>query len=390
MLEIKTFLSPLQGEALACFDDPVPGSWATYVDAFTEAEHFPSLQEKKIAIIGVPDDRGALYPQNAEKSPDRIRSYFYALFPSSPYGKVVDLGNIIPGNTPTDTYFALRQIVKYLFEFDILPLIIGGSQELTFAIYKAFDEMKRLVNLTTLDSRLDMGAAGDEPDETSYLSKIVTQKPNYLFNFSNLGYQSYLNDAMIIKLMNDFYFDVHRLGDIRANLMEAEALLRNTDILSFDISSVRQGDAPGQNFPSPNGFYADEVCQLMYFAGLSEKVVVAGLFNYHPGLDVAGQSAHLMAQLMWHFIAGYMDRFYESPWVDDTHFMLYNVQFENDLLVFYRSKTSERWWMEVPVPEPLQERYGKKFLVPCSPKDYQTAGQGEFPDLYIKTMQKMH
>ncbi len=389
-MEIKTFLRPLTGEALACFDEPVPGSWATYIEVYAEEDNFPDLTEKKIAIIGLPEDRGALRSQRAEISPDRIRSYFYTLFPSSQYDKVVDLGNLIPGNELKDTYFALRQIIKYLFELDIIPLLIGGSQDLTFAIYQAFAEMKRLVNLTTMDARIDMGGADDELHEASYLSKIVTQKPNYLFNFSNLGYQSYLNDAMLIKLMNDFYFDVHRLGYVKSNLMDMEALLRNTDILSFDISAIRQGDAPGQNFPSPNGLYAEEACQLMYFAGLSEKVVVAGLFNYAAAGDQTGQTAHLLAQLMWHFITGYVDRFFESPWVDDTHFMLYNVQFENDQIVFYRSKKSGRWWMEVPVPEAIQKRYGEKFLVPCSSQDYRTAGQGEFPDLYIKTLQKMH
>jgi arginase family enzyme len=389
-MEISSFLNPVPAEVINKIEIFSPQSWGNYVDFFSNQESFPNLENKKIAIIGITEDRNAAFLQNAEDAPDAIRTYFYSLFPPFAYTRIVDLGNIKSGDTVEDTYYAIRFVVKELYEMDIVPLFFGGSQDITFSIYKAFEEMKKLINIVAVDSKLDMGTMDEPLNENSYLSKIVTQKPNYLFNFSNLAYQTYLNDFHIIALMNDFFFDIHRLGEIRTDIKVCESYMRNADVLSFDIASIREGDAPGQNFPSPNGLYAEEACQLAYYAGLSEKISVAGFYNFNSKLDRRGQTAHLIAQLLWHFVAGYIDRFYESPWQDSKQFVRYNVKLEHEMIVFYRSKESNRWWMEVDVPLSKQERYGKVFLVPCSDREYETAGQGDIPDLYFRTLQKMH
>jgi arginase family enzyme len=389
-MEISIYFNPI---ALSLLEEIAPtniGQWGNFIETFSEEDGFPSLEGKKLALIGIPEDRNAMFSQSAEKAADEIRQYFYQLYPSKEYEKIVDLGNMKPGNKVTDTYFSLQEIIKTLLEYDIFPIFMGGSQDLTFAIYKAFEQMKKLVNLVTIDARLDLGTADEDINESNYLSNIVTQKPNYLFNFTNLAYQSYLNDFNIINLMKEFYFDVHRLGNVRASMKDYESHLRNADILSFDISSVRASDAPGQNFSSPNGLYGEEACQLAYYAGLSEKLSVAGFFNYNPTLDIQSQTAQLIAQIIWHFVEGFTDRFYESPWQNDKKFKRYIVTLEYEFIIFYQSKESRRWWIEVPVPPARVERYGEQMLIPCTAKEYEIASrQGEIPDLYIKAMQKM-
>ena len=389
-MEISIYFDPI---ALSLLEEIAPtniGQWGNFIEAFSEENAFPSLEGKKLALIGIPEDRNALFSQSANQAADEIRQSFYQLYPSKEYEKIVDLGNIKLGNKVTDTYFSLQEIIKTLLEYDVFPIFMGGSQDLTFAIYKAFEQMKKLVNLVAIDARLDLGTADEGISESNYLSNIVTQKPNYLFNFTNLAYQSYLNDFNIINLMKEFYFDVHRLGNVRANMKDYESHLRNADILSFDISSVRASDAPGQNFSSPNGLYGEEACQLAYYAGLSEKLSVAGFFNYNPSLDIQSQTAQLIAQIIWHFVEGFTDRFNESPWQNDKKFKRYIVTLEYESIVFYQSKESSRWWIEVPVPPGRVERYGEQMLIPCTAKEYETTSrQGEIPDLYIKAMLKM-
>ncbi len=68
------------------------------------------------------------------------------------------------------------------------------------------------------------------------------------------------------------YFDVSRLGHIQSKLEEAEPILRNADILSFDISAIRQSDAPACATTTPNGLYGEEACQVMRYAGMSDKL----------------------------------------------------------------------------------------------------------------------
>ena len=55
-------------------------------------------------------------------------------------------------------------------------------------------------------------------------------------------------------------------------------------------------------------------------------------------------------------------------------------------LVFYKSKFTERWWMEVPMAS--NSVYTRNSIVPCSYSDYQTATKGEIPDRYISALSK--
>jgi len=56
------------------------------------------------------------------------------------------LGSKISLHTPydfpetiEDTYFALQQLVKSLLKNNCIPIIIGGTQDLTYPMYRAYD-----------------------------------------------------------------------------------------------------------------------------------------------------------------------------------------------------------------------------------------------------------
>src|SRR5690606_8984271 len=97
-------------------------------------------------------------------------------------------------------------------------------------------------NLVAVDSVLDLGDPDDDISSNGWINKIVLHKPNYLFNFSLLAYQSYLVNPKEIKLLEELYFDTFRLGDFYTNERMVEPLLRNADILSFDINAIRSSD----------------------------------------------------------------------------------------------------------------------------------------------------
>jgi hypothetical protein len=58
-----------------------------------------------------------------------------------------DLG-LYWGNSIEDSYFALRSSFEFNKE-KIIPIVIGGSQDLTFALYRSFDELEQMVNLVS-------------------------------------------------------------------------------------------------------------------------------------------------------------------------------------------------------------------------------------------------
>ena len=172
--------------------------------------------------------------------------------------RIADLGNIKRGFEINDTYFAVKSVVAELIQNKIIPVIIGGGQDLTFANYQAYESLGQIINIVQIDSSFDLGESEEENSSRSYVSKIITHQPNYLFNFTNIGYQTYFVDQDAIDLMKNLFFDTYRLGIVRADLEEVEPIVRNADMVSVDISAVRQSDAPGNGNSTPNGFYGEE------------------------------------------------------------------------------------------------------------------------------------
>ena len=67
----------------------------------------------------------------------------------------------------------------------------------------------------SVDSRFDLGSIDDELSSNSFLSKIIMEQPNNLFNYSNIGYQTYFNPQEEIDLLDKLYFDAFRLGEVK-------------------------------------------------------------------------------------------------------------------------------------------------------------------------------
>lgn len=114
------------------------------------------LDDFRLAIMGVPEDRGSSLPGPAQ-SPDLIRIQLYQLFRVNPALKIIDLGNLKTGQTSQDTYFALRDVLLELSAHQLITICMGGSQDLTYGIYLAHEKMDRKFSFATVDSRLDMG-----------------------------------------------------------------------------------------------------------------------------------------------------------------------------------------------------------------------------------------
>jgi hypothetical protein len=223
-----------------------------------------------------------------------------------------------------------------------------------------------------------------------YLQKIILHQPNILFNFSNLAYQTHHVLPQELDLMKKMYFDAYRLGEVQNSLEEVEPIVRNADMLAFDTSSIRNSDFP-ENFRSePNGLYGEQACAIARYAGLSDKLSSFGLYNcLTENFDL--QSSELLAQLIWYFLNGVDGRKKDYPFADKNEYTRYTVTLEDGQydVVFYKSGRSDRWWMEVPYPSKRGVKYERHFMVPCSYNDYLLAGQGEVPNRWWQTFQKL-
>ncbi len=357
---------------------------------FKNSDSFPACKEADIAIIGVQEDRKSFNNEGCQLGGDYVRKYLYTLFKGAYHSKIVDLGNIKKGHTVDDTYFAVSTVITELLKTNTLPIIIGGGHDLTYANYLAYEKLGKIINISTIDAYFDIGKAEKSLNSRSYLSKIILHQPNYLFNYTNIGYQTYFVDSEAIELMKKLYFDIYRLGEVRTNIAEVEPIVRNADMLSFDITSIRQSDAPGNANTSPNGFYGEEACQICRYAGLSDKLTSIGFYEYNPAFDRGEQTAHLISQMIWYFIEGYYTRKNDFPFKNKSGFYKYRVALSKEKeIVFYKSKKSERWWMEVPCPSDIKDKYERHHIVPCSYTDYQCACNDEIPDRWWQVYQKL-
>lgn len=382
-MEFFDFIDPVELEKPDEYYLKKKNLFSHKIDVYTQNSEIRDLSEYEIAILGVPEDRNS-HNKGAALSPDKIRAELYRLVENETKLKIIDLGNLKQGNTYSDTYVALKEIIGYLLGNNLSIVLIGGTQDLTLPVFQAFENYQQKINLTCIDSRIDAEVDAIDLNSESYLLEILLKKKK-LFKFVNVGHQAYFTEKSSIDLLSKLFHDAIRLGEIRNDLKMIEPVLRDSDIISLDIGAIRQSDAPGYFRPSPNGFYAEEACQIARYVGLGEKVRFFGIFESNARFDQNNHSAALVAQMIWYFIDGFYCRSNEIPSDNSSNFQTFIVAHEdlNEDMIFYRSQKTDRWWLEIHNP-----KNEDNIIVACSHNDYLTACNHEVPDIWWKTHQK--
>ena len=343
---------------------------------------FPNVNYAEIAIFNVPEFDGS---DNQEATSDcYIRDSFYRLyFKSAP--KIVDLGTLMTMSSRKETFDLIQQVCTDLIYNGIIPVIIGGGHDISYAVYKSYVKLEKTITLSCVDSSFNIGLKNDKLKSSSFLSKIISHKPNHLFNFINVGYQTFFVKPEEIDLLDKMNFETYRLGEVKNNLHEVEPLLRSTDFISFDMSSVMSSSFVSNIYSTPNGFSGEEACRIFRYAGISDKISAVGIFEYNQSLDLQNQGSQLISQMIWYFLEGYKSRKYElNPNIDNC--VKYTVAFEdeNTEIEFFKSNLSGRWWMGVPFKK-LESEDFDKYFVACSYADYEKANKGSVPSRWVKT-----
>ena len=376
------FLHPLSKEIIQHVESLTAQHLGSKVVLHSDTD-FPDLDKIQVAIIGVLENRGA-NNQLQEIDLTSIRKQFYSLYPGNWQNSIADLGDILAGEELSDTYFAVKSVVALLVKRKIIPIILGGSQDLTYAMYRAYDALEQMVNLVALDSKFDLGRENATDMASSYLTRIIVEEPNNLFNYSVVGYQTYLNAQEEIDLMEKLFFDGYRLGEISNNISISEPIFRDADIVSVDLTSIQSSNSGNFITFTPNGFNGKEICSLARYAGISDKVSLFGIFNHNN----SNQEAVLIAQIMWYFIEGMQHRSNEYPYSVKDNYFKYIVPLEHEELVFYKSDKSDRWWIEVSQMNHSHTKMQRNTLLPCSYEDYLGAINQEIPERWWKTQRK--
>ncbi len=384
MLDLNDYFDPVSIDKPLWTHLAEPSSFSRNLIINTQNKQITDLETFRLAIVGVPDDRRSPN-KGCAAAPDEIRSDLYQLSRLPAKIKIADLGNLKKGVSFDDSLAALSDVVEYLIASNTFPLIIGGSSTLIPAIV---NKIPGSFNYASVDSRIDWVNERKEKDSFNYLSDIIPGKSN-IDNFMVVGYQSYLNDPQVLNRFRKLNYDLVRIGEAREDIHEIEPSFRDSGLITFDISSVRQSDAPGTFAPSPNGFYGEEICLLSRYAGLSDSLQAAGFFEINPLLDSRRQTTSMAAQMIWFFLEGFAQKQNESSVLDKENsgrFVNYHVSIEdsNEDLVFIKSTVTNRWWIE------YTSKKGEKHFIACSYNDYLQAGENEIPRRYMKAIKRIN
>jgi formiminoglutamase len=385
-MDLTLFFSPIDESIYSNITSPS----SVFKNISVFGDKMPDYKSAHIALLGVNEQRGTGINKGIAKGPDQIRRKFYNLAVGHGSYRIVDLGNLNAGHDLDETYTRISEVCRMLLEQNVLPVILGGSHDLDYGQYMAYETMEKLISLLNVDALLDLDYEKNISPSRQHIHKILMHEPNYLFSYTHLAYQSYLIDPMAVSVLEKLYFEAFRIGQMRTNLQEMEPVIRNADMLSFDITAIKSADAPGNDNAQPFGLTGEEACQICWYAGQNEKLSSAGFYEYNPELDDANhKTAAVIATMIWYFVEGYYHRKKEQNFKSND-FLKYVVAMpvDTEVITFYRSKFSERWWMEVPYPNGMQ-RFARNSIVPCSYNDYQTATKGEVPERYISMVAKL-
>ncbi|MCK4745770.1 MAG: formimidoylglutamase [Bacteroidales bacterium] len=362
-------------------------AFSHYISVHTPDQPIRELDNHQVAVVGVPEDTNA-FIKGSKDAPDEVRSKLYQLRKINRNLRIYDLGNIKNTGSVNATYFALRDVILELMERNIITIIFGGSQDISRGAFLALEKHEGLHQVLTIDSMLDFSSEKDTLNSRNYLNQLMDPSMNERFSFTNLGHQAYFVTENQLNELERSYLESIRLGEARKNLQAAEPLIRDSEFIGIDLGAVRHADAPGASIPSPNGFFGDELCQISRYAGLSEQVSIMGFFELNPVSDTNGQTAHLTAQAVWYFLEGLSHRISENPVDTPEHIkkFIVNLNAAGHDIIFHKSTISERWWMEIPVKNPVT---GYNFFVSCSYEDYQLACNQEIPDRWWRYLHRL-
>jgi formiminoglutamase len=370
-LHIADFLDPVE-EVRYSSVGYLPSQIGHQIDRYSE--EFPEVKNCDIAIVFCPEYRGDGPPANEDGH--IIRSELYALYQWHTDMRLADLGNIKSGSSLSDTVAALKTVIKEVTAAGKTILIVGGSHDLTLAQYYAFVDNKKVIDVSCIDSLLDLELNAEEKSR-HFLMEILTGEPNYVRHYNHIGFQSYMVHPNLVETLDKLRFDCYRVGHVRENIEEMEPVIRQSDLISFDISSIANGYAPCNRL-SPNGLTGEEACALLRFAGMNSSAHSIGIYGYRSETDMHNLTAKQVAHMIWYFIDGRSRGKKEPSFIDRDAFNEYHTAFAEVSTTFLQSKKTGRWWMQMPDSQ----------FIACSYKDYVVASSNEIPERWLRAQER--
>jgi formiminoglutamase len=371
---LTDFLTPIALDQISADEGYRDGQIGKHIALYHD--EFPDLDATDVVIVGCGEERGAGNKQISNQSPDAVRRALYQLYYWHTDIRLADVGNLKHGAALNDSYAALKTVIAELTESGKTVIVIGGSHDLTLAQYRAVAARAQIIEATVVDAKIDLDTESVHAAD-QFLMELLTSEPNFLNHYNHIGFQSYLLHPSMLETLDKLRFDCYRVGKVKENIEEMEPVIRNSEIFSFDISSIANAFAPANRLTA-NGFDGEQACALMRYAGLSPHLQSIGIYGYNAAQDRDELTAKQISNMLWYFLDGRSRGKNEASLQDRESFNEYHIAFAEIGTVFLQSKKTGRWWMQLP---------DKKFIA-CSYKDYMSASANEIPERWLRAQER--
>jgi len=374
MYDLHDFLAPVDIHLLNEDSGYNDGQFAKHINIYSE--ELPDITNADIVLVGVDEFRGSGNFNERINAANVIRKQLYQLHYWHFDTTIADIGNIKTGASLNDSYAAIKTVVAELLRMNKTVVIIGGSHDITLAQYFAYKELNKAIEATCIDATIDL--RGESPLRSeNFLLEMLTGEPNFIRHYNHIGFQSYFVHPRMLETMDKLRFDCHRVGRAKENMEEMEPVLRNANMVSFDINAIKYSDAPSTRC-SPNGFTGEEACVLTRYVGMSSQLSSFGIYGYIPAEDVNELTAVQIAQMLWYFIDGKSRSKQEAAFGESGLFNEFNTALTDEGTLFLQSRRTGRWWMQLP----------DKKMIACSYNDYVSASKNEIPERWMRAQER--
>lgn len=287
---------------------------------------------------------------------------------------LLDVGVVHPDALP------LTELLEMLLQHGVFPIVLSPTADVVEAQLRALERRQDAMQLSLIDAHIpyrQVGQAG--------LLERLWAKPSLLEHTICIGSQAYLLDPAAVEALQQQHGELHRLGQLRHRIDLVEPLIRQADVAAFSLEAIRAADAPAQTYPNPNGWMAEEACQILRYLGMSDQLTSLSLYGLGTSIANHQQTAILIAQLVWFAINGYQARLHELP-LDTAALTAYVVDNKNldAAWTFYKSPRSDRWWFRIPAQLSPKEAW-----VACAYQDYQLACEGDLTDRLLLALRRL-
>lgn len=373
MYDLHEFLSPINVAILNDDNAYNETQFGSIIKIYED--ELPVLDGIELVIVGVNEFRGAGFIPK-ETAADQVRKQFYQLYYWHKDIRIADIGNIKTGASINDSYAAIRLVLKELLLLGKTIIILGGSHDNTMGQYFAYKDMGRIIDATVIDAKIDLKSESSLKSE-NFLMEMLTGEPNMVRHYNHIGFQSYFVHPHMLETIDKLRFDCFRVGTAKEQLEEMEPVIRNSDLVSIDISAIKNSDAPA-SVCSPNGFTGEEACSLARYAGMGSSISSFGIYGYDTDKDVNDLTALQISQMLWYFIDGKSRNAQEARLDEKQNFNEFHTAFAEIDTVFLQSKRTGRWWMQLP----------DKRIIPCSYNDYLFASNNKIPERWLRAQER--